>query len=364
MSDIKKTSIKSTAPIRICDNGGWTDTWFSGYGEIFNIAVSPFAEVQIEVQSAVNVKDRIVIHAENFGDYYVFDPCTNSADKGWVKHPLLEASIKSMDLPEELAYEITITSQAPSGASTGTSAAVAVALIGALDACTPGRMTPKETAIAAHKVETELLRQQCGIQDQICSAYGGINYIIMSNFPDAEVIPIQLSNRILSELELRLALIYLGSSHSSTSIHDAVIHRLESAGFDNPQLDALRKTAARSRDALLAGDFIELGKVMIDNNDAQGALHPDLICGNAQRIIDIAKAFNAAGWKVNGAGGDGGSLTLLCSENSKEKAEMIKAIEQVNSKFENIPIKIAPHGLQVWINDQPSPFKSSSSIQN
>ena len=41
--------INSAAPIRICDNGGWTDTWFAGHGAIFNIAVAPCAEVQLAV---------------------------------------------------------------------------------------------------------------------------------------------------------------------------------------------------------------------------------------------------------------------------------------------------------------------------
>ena len=41
--------INSVAPIRICDNGGWTDTWFAGHGKIFNIGVYPYAEVQIAV---------------------------------------------------------------------------------------------------------------------------------------------------------------------------------------------------------------------------------------------------------------------------------------------------------------------------
>ena len=44
--------INSAAPIRICDNGGWTDTWFSGHGRIFNIGVYPIVEVQVEVYPA------------------------------------------------------------------------------------------------------------------------------------------------------------------------------------------------------------------------------------------------------------------------------------------------------------------------
>jgi D-glycero-alpha-D-manno-heptose-7-phosphate kinase len=168
------TIINSVAPIRICDNGGWTDTWFAERGKIFNIGVYPYAEVQIAVfsESASGQDGRIVINAENYGERYSLTP-----EKHWDKHPLLEAAIEFMHVPENLSFEVTIYSEAPGGASTGTSAAVTVALIGALDCLTPGRMTAHEAALAAQRIETELLHQQCGIQDQICSAYGGINYI-------------------------------------------------------------------------------------------------------------------------------------------------------------------------------------------
>ena len=42
----------SVAPIHICDNGGWTDTWFAEYGAIFNIGIFLYAEPQQLVQSA------------------------------------------------------------------------------------------------------------------------------------------------------------------------------------------------------------------------------------------------------------------------------------------------------------------------
>ena len=157
----------------MCDNGGWTDTWFAEHGKVFNIGVYPYAEVQIEVFPANLREDRIVLHAENFGERYVVQP----EKLGYDRHPLLEASIERMGVPDNLAVQVTIFCEAPSGGSTGTSAAVTVALIGALDALTPGRLTPHEVALTAQSVETDMLHQQCGIQDQICSAYGGINYI-------------------------------------------------------------------------------------------------------------------------------------------------------------------------------------------
>ncbi len=350
MPDLIKPNfiINSVAPIRICDIGGWTDTWFAQYGNIFNIGVYPYAEVQIAVYTAADVDNRIVINAENYGERYVLDPNRHSSLHGWNRHPLLEAAIEYMRIPEHLAFEVTIYSDAPAGASTGTSAAVTVALIGALDSLTPGRMAPHEVAFAAQKVETDLLGQQCGIQDQICSAFGGINYIQMTAYPHASVSQIQIPNHIWWELERRLVLIYLGKSHHSSQTHEMVIRDMEDAGPNNPHLQALRSTGPAARDAVFAGDFHVLGQVMKDNNAAQRRLHAALISAEADRVIAIGRENGALGWKVNGAGGDGGSITLLCGPAADEKRMMIREIEAENPAFKNIPIYLSRYGLRVW----------------
>ncbi len=340
--------VNSVAPIRICDNGGWTDTWFAEHGKIFNIGVYPYAEVQIVVYDADQVENRIVINAENYGERYVVDPELHSSQHGWNRHPLLEAAIEYMQVPANLGFEVTIYSDAPAGASTGTSAAVTVALIGALDSLTPGRMTPHEIALAAQKVETELLGQQCGIQDQLCSAFGGLNFIDVTQYPHASVSQIQVPNSIWWELERRLVLIYLGRSHHSSETHEMVIRSMENAGPENEHLQELRTTAARSRDAVYAGDFQALGQAMIDNNEAQRRLHPALVNADANRIIEIAREHRALGWKVNGAGGEGGSLTLLCGSRSDEKRALIREIEAESSHYKNIPIYLSRYGLRVW----------------
>jgi D-glycero-alpha-D-manno-heptose-7-phosphate kinase len=337
--------INGVAPIRICDNGGWTDTWFAGHGKIFNIGVYPYAEVQIEVYPfRTGEGDRITIYAENYGERYVMSP-----EKGaWDRHPLIEAAIERMRVPEDKAIRVTIFSEAPAGASTGTSASVMVALVGALDYLTPGRLTPHQVAYTAHAIEVEMLKRQSGIQDQLCAAYGGINYMEMFEYPHASVSPIEVPNAIWWELERRLVLIYLGNSHDSSQVHVKVIAELESAGGDSRRLEDLRATAEQSRDAVYAGDFAALGRAMIANTEAQGRLHPDLVGPAARRVIEIAQAHGALGWKVNGAGGEGGTLTLLCNALSSVKRSMIRAIEQDNPLFRNIPIYLSRHGLRVW----------------
>ena len=335
--------VNAAAPIRICDNGCWSDTWFAGHGQVFNVAVYPFAEVQVAIYHEGD-GPRLVLHPENFGDRYE----VSREAPPWGRHPLLEAAIAYMRVPRELRLEVTIHSEAPAGAGTGTSAAVTVALVGALDALTPGRLTPHEIAAAAQKVETEMLHRQCGIQDQLASAYGGINYIEMFVYPHASVSPVQVPHAVWWELERRLALVYLGKSHDSSAIHETVIRSLEDAGPDSPAIVELRKTAPRARDALFAADFPALGRSMTDSTEAQRRLHADLVGSEARRVIEIARAHGALGWKVNGAGGEGGSITLLCGESSAAKRALLREIEQADASFRHVPTYLSRHGLRVW----------------
>ena len=337
--------INSVAPIRICDNGGWTDTWFAKHGKIFNIGVYPYAEVQIEVYRRAEQSDRIVIHAENYGERYsIAPPPAPKPDR----HPLLEAAIERMKVPEDASIHVTIFSEAPAGASVGTSAAVTVALIGALDCLTPGRLSPAEIAAAAHSIEVDALKQQSGIQDQLCSVYGGINFIEMAEYPHAVVTQLAVPNSVWWELERRLALVYLGRSHSSSQVHEKVIGELSGEGPDCRRLNDLRITAERSRDAVISGDFEALGSAMSENTEAQGRLHPELISPDAHRVIGIARAHGALGWKVNGAGGLGGSITILSNSQSHVKRSMIKAIEQADPLFRNIPVYLSRFGIRIW----------------
>jgi len=336
--------IRSFAPIRICDNGGWTDTWFARTGKVFNIAVHPCVEVQVSVRERHGDEPRVIVNAENYGDRFT----VTEAGGKYERQPLVEATIEFMRVPPDAHIEIAIHSEAPGGCSTGTSAAVSVALIGALDRIAGGEMTPRDVARAAHRIETELLGQQSGIQDQIASAYGGINYIDMFEYPEATVNPIRLPDAIAWELESRLSLIFVGVAHSSSEVHEMVIRELASAGPDAGKLQPLRQTAEKSKDALLAGDFRALGQAMIENTAAQENLHPALIGTDHRRIIEIAGAHGALGWKVNGAGGEGGSVTILSGPCRTIQRAMLREVLATEPRYRLIPVPLSREGLRVW----------------
>jgi len=336
--------VNAVAPIRVCDNGGWTDTWFAGHGKVFNIGVYPYVEVQVQAHPIGVLPDRVVLCAENYGQRYSFELGVLPG-----RHPLLEAAVDEIGLPDDVSVEISVYSEAPAGCSTGTSAAVTVALIGALDALKEGGLTPEEIAYAAHRIEVERLGIQSGVQDQLCAAYGGINYMEVS-YPHAQVFPLAVPDAVWWELERRLVLLFLGRVHVSSDIHDGVIASLEhgGGGGQSLHLEELRCAARDARDAVCAGDLRALGRAMITNTEAQRRLHTGLVSTGAQTAIDVAAAHGAWGWKVNGAGGEGGSLTLLCGPDMRRKRQMLRALHETDPLFQLIPTTLSRHGLRVW----------------
>ena len=341
--------VNAWAPVRVCDNGGWTDTWFARHGKVFNVAVSPGVDVQVTVHRRDERPARVVLHAENLGAPYAVD----LARAGAGPHPLLEAAIAEMGIPAHAAVEIWIHSDVPAGCSTGTSASVMVALVGALDAVRAGALTPIEVARTAHRIEVERLGLQSGVQDQLSAACGGINFIEIDEYPRARVLPIEVPDAVWWELDRRLVLVYLGRTHRSSAVHELVIASLARDRGVSPTLDALRQAAERSRAAVIASDFTALGRAMIDNTTAQGELHPDLIGREAREVIALVSSQEVLGWKVNGAGGQGGSMTLLAGPSARARRELLRTLARTLPQCRVIPTSLSRSGLRVW--DAPLP---------
>jgi D-glycero-alpha-D-manno-heptose-7-phosphate kinase len=237
--------------------------------------------------------------------------------------------------------EVSVRSALPPGSGAGTSAAVAVALLGALAAVGDEPLDARAAAYAAHRLEVDVLGGESGIQDQLCAALGGVNFMEIDVYPEATVHPLPEWN----DLDDRLTLVYLGRPHDSSAIHRQVIAAATTSGFGAGAgpgpLDRLRGAALAARDAIIGRDVAALGRAMIDNTDAQDALHPSLVSPAARRIIDTARSLGAIGWKVNGAGGEGGSLTLL----SPDRPSRQQLQESLGAGV--IPIRLSAAGLVV-----------------
>jgi D-glycero-alpha-D-manno-heptose-7-phosphate kinase len=71
-----------------------------------------------------------------------------------------------------------------------------------------------------------------------------------------------------------------------------------------------------------------------------------LVGADANVVIEIAAAQGALGWKVNGAGGNGGSVTVLTATRHT-KTEFEHSVVASNARYRLLPIQISSDGLQV-----------------
>jgi D-glycero-alpha-D-manno-heptose-7-phosphate kinase len=235
---------------------------------------------------------------------------------------------------------VSVRSAVPAGSGTGSSAAVAVALLGALAALRSEQPSRREIAYAAHRLEVDVLGGQSGIQDQLSAAFGGINALEIDPYPDATIDALPRWDA----LSRRLTLVILGQAHDSSSLHRQVIDSVGRRGSE--VFSRLREAAASARHAVVTQDLQAFGRAMIANTDAQAALHADLVGTDARRVIEMAAAQGALGWKVNGAGGDGGSLTIL-SATSQDKQRLRSGVAASDPRYRTPAIRISPTGLEV-----------------
>jgi D-glycero-alpha-D-manno-heptose-7-phosphate kinase len=324
----------SRAPVRICDLGGWTDTWFYNKGAVFNFAVDLYSYIRIEE----NNQDKINIVSENL------DLSTEIINFRKIEYDgtldLLKAAVKRMEIKSGL--NIFVRADAPPGCGTGTSASIAVALVAALAHYSNKNLTSHEIAEYAHKLETEELNLESGVQDQFAAAYGGVNYMEI-DYPNVIISNINVNEKRICELESQFILVYL-SSRSSSEMHKAVIQNYKKGQKNTIQAFETMKNCAHAMNiAINSSDIEEIGEIMNQNWEAQKNLHPLMLNPIIEKTERIAKENGAIGFKCNGAGG-GGSVTILAGIGNEFKLKK-KLIE---NGLIILPAKLNFKGVQTW----------------
>lgn len=306
--------VDASAPTRTADVGGWTDTWFAATGQVCNIAIEHRAEVRVvcrpDGDRSVELRIRMT------GEVLEFDPFHPPS-----VHPIIIHAVRSAAMPGRL--EVDIADSVLAGSGLGTSASVMVALVAALAAASGEVLSTDELVARAHRFET-VTGKQSGVQDHAAAAWGGLSLLDVQ-YPAVRRHEIVVAPKTLVGLRARLHTVFLGSPHASSELHDEVIARLD-GGHGRRELELMRAAAARAATALVAGDLGGYGAALTDAHAAIGELHDHLVGDGAREVVEMAAAHGAAGWKVNGAGGDGGSIVVLGPDDPERNAELRVAL--------------------------------------
>ncbi len=326
-------TIRARAPVRFCDLGGWTDTRIVPSGQVLNFTAALYTHVTLQVGAfaGISIESFDTDEAEQIRDIRQIE--YNSV------LDLFKAAVRRCGIAR--GVRILARSDAPPGSGLGSSAALGVATVAALSRYLRLNRLPYDVARESQALETEELGLECGVQDQLASAYGGVNYMEV-NYPDARVQQVPLDVATTCELEDRFVLVYTGKSHFSSGMHQKVIAEYE-AGHNRHVFSRLCECAARGKDALISRDLQSFAEAMNDNWEAQKALHPDITTPYIEQLWEKTRAAGAVGFKANGAGG-GGTVTILAGRNKDHLVR--RAVEDLGMTV--LPAKIDFNGIRVW----------------
>ena len=174
--------IEASAPVRICDNGGWTDTWFGGPGRVVNIAVTPGVEVSIRRRMA---RTR---WCSTWRPSVTDTPSSRGRPGSPATHSWRPPSTRSHH-------------HGPRGGdqcSFRCSGGLRHWYVGGGRGClcSAGWQPCRGATLAArHRLcstsaRSRSSRARSGIQDQLSAAFGGINYLEIESYPEATVYPL------------------------------------------------------------------------------------------------------------------------------------------------------------------------------
>jgi len=208
---------------------------------------------------------------------------------------------------------VSITSQIPVGAGLGSSAAVAVATIGAVSRLLGLELSNEEIGKLGHRVELLVQGASSGI-DPTVSAIGGFIHYERGKF---EHLPF---------MELPIVVGYTGSSGSTKELVAMVRDRRESMPeIVEPILVSMGKVVEKAREVLLSDldektRFEMLGKLININHGLLDAL--GVSTKKLSELVYAARTAGALGAKITGAGG-GGCMYALAPEKQSEVATAI-----------------------------------------
>lgn len=202
-----------------------------------------------------------------------------------------------------------VNSQLPSSSGLGSSAAVTVATLSAINDEFKKNYTFEEIADMAFAIEKKVQKGRASPTDTSVSTFGGLVFITGT------------SRRRLVPQNFQIVIGNTLVSHNTSKMVEMVADlRRKQPDICNPIIDAIGAVAVAAMHHM--SDAQQLGKLMNMNQallDALGVGHPAI-----SKLILASRAAGAYGAKLTGAGG-GGCIVALCPKHLKGR--IAKAIE-------------------------------------
>jgi D-glycero-alpha-D-manno-heptose-7-phosphate kinase len=316
--------IITRSPLRISLGGGGTDlpSYYEEHGGFL-------------IAAAIDKYVYITLHQTFVPELIVkYSKLERVARASELEHPIVREAFAMMGL-EGQSLELASMADIPAGTGLGSSGSFTTALLKALHTFRKNIVRPAEIAAQACQIEIEKLHEPVGKQDQYIAAVGGVTSFHFLPGGSVEILPVELAEETLFNLQDNLLMFFTGYTRSASKIlkeQDDKTKGLDKSMVEN--LHFVKELGVHSKDALEAGDLPEFARLMHihwqrKKERSGGMSNPEI---NAW--YDYAMANGALGGKLIGAGG-GGFLMFYSEETTRlRRAMREKGLREVRIRFD------------------------------
>jgi D-glycero-alpha-D-manno-heptose-7-phosphate kinase len=327
--------IISRTPYRISFFGGGTDypAWFREHGgSVLATSINRYCYITCRfLPPFFEHKSRVVWSKIEL---------VNGRDE--MTHPIIREAIKYLEINEGI--EIHHEGDLPARSGLGSSSAAAVGVLNALYALR-GNMVSKSTlARDAILIEQEMLKENVGVQDQIQTAFGGLNRIDISQDGSFQVRPIVIGEARARDLEQHMLLLYTGIARDASSV---AADQISSIPQRQGELHEMQKLVDIGSDILVGNSKLtELGSLLHETWLLKRSISNKIAPAFVDDIYDRAMRAGALGGKLLGAGGGGFMLFIVRPE---DHVQVLAALDELLV----VPIELDRGGTQIIFYDPP-----------
>jgi len=325
--------IITRTPFRVSFFGGGTDypDWYSQNGGIVvSTTINKYCYVVVRyLPPFFNHKYRIrYLRTEN----------VNSITE--IEHPSVRECLRYIN--PEIGIEMVHTSDIPARSGIGSSSAFTVGFLNALNALSGRLITKRELAADALKIEQEILQENVGSQDQVASAFGGLNKIEFGGPGNFVVTPIPVSRDKSEYLQSCLMLFFTGISRIANDIAAEQIRNTKNLYTELLEMSQLADHAVGAFSLAPEALIKEFGRLLDESWQIKRGLTKIITTHAIDEMYSRAIIAGALGGKLLGAGG--GGFMLLIAE-----PPLHKKIKEALSGFLYVPFAFEELGSQVTL---------------
>jgi D-glycero-alpha-D-manno-heptose-7-phosphate kinase len=263
-------------------------------------------------------------------------------ERSQIRHPVIRAVLELLNI--EAGVEIHHNADLPARSGLGSSSSFTNAMLLAAYALIGKMISKRELAEKAIFVERELLHENVGVQDQIQTAFGGFNKIVIAPDGGFTVEPVIAPRPRIAQFHAHLMLFFTGVTRNASEI---AADQIASIGKKQTELHAMRALVDEGERVLTgSGDLLDFGRLLHDGWQLKRGLSAKIAPAFVDDVYGKARKAGAIGGKLLGAGGGGFMLFFAPPD---DHLSVVTAL----AELVHVPFAFETGGAQLIYYDAP-----------